>query len=152
MPLETVPDLFDDATHHELDRAVEKDVEDDLGDESDLSSDWQYVAVLNAIVAYGKDMDKKYLVMKEAKNLIKTTEELRPMLASAWRRKSYREIRNLGWCLPFVPIIYMQTSCCSICQPFSGHRSQSQNHQHRHRQRRRTPLRVSTPSLYTTTD
>jgi len=101
MPLETVPDLLDDATHNELDIQVQKDTEDDLGDESDLGS-WvnaQYCMLLNAIIARSKDMDKKYLDMAEAKNLIKTKEELRPMLASAWKHKSYREIRNLGACL-----------------------------------------------------
>ena len=124
MPLETVPDPFDDAIHSELDREVEKAVEDDLGDVPDLSTNLHYVAVLNAVVAHGKEMDRKYTIMDEAKNLIKTTEELRPMLASAWRRKSYREIRNLGWCLRFVLVIYSPTNCCSICQPFSEHRSQ----------------------------
>ena len=110
MPLETVPDLFDDTTHNELDRAVEKAVEDDLADVSDLTSNLQYFAVLYAIVARGKDMNTKYLDMIEAKNLITTHEELRAMLASAWRRKSFREIRNLGACLRFVPVIYSSTS------------------------------------------
>jgi len=117
MPLDTVPDLFDADTHNELDRAVEKDVEDDLGDVSELSSDLQYRILLNAIVAGGKNMDRKYLDNKEAKNLIKTKEELRAMLASAWRSKSYREIRNLGASqfLRVVPITYLLTrGCCSI--------------------------------------
>ncbi|KAI9464849.1 hypothetical protein HD554DRAFT_2315779 [Boletus coccyginus] len=97
MPLETVPDLFDDATHSELDRVVEKYVEVDLGNVSDLSANWQYANVLNAIVTHGKDsMDSKFLVMNEVNNLVRTQEELRLMLASAWRRKSYREIRNLA--------------------------------------------------------
>jgi len=109
MPLETVPDLFDDATHNELDRAVEKAVKVHLGDVSDLSISLQYVAVLNAIVARGKDMDRKYLDMEEARNLINSKEELGPILASAWRRKSFREIRNLGSCLRFVPVIYSLT-------------------------------------------
>ncbi|KAI9464839.1 hypothetical protein HD554DRAFT_2174896 [Boletus coccyginus] len=97
MPLETVPDLFDDATHNELDRAAAKAVEDDLGNVSELSSNLQYFAVLNAVVTHGKDsMDKKFLVMNEAKKLFTAKEELLPMLASAWGRKSFREIRNLA--------------------------------------------------------
>ena len=118
MPLESVPDLFDDVTHNELDRAVEKAVEDDLGDVSDLSSNLQCRILLNAIVARGKDMERKYLDMEEAKHLIKTKEELPPMLVSAWRRKSFREIRNLGACLRFMPVIYSLTSCYLIHQPF----------------------------------
>ncbi|KAI9566680.1 hypothetical protein HD554DRAFT_2040055 [Boletus coccyginus] len=96
MPLETVPDPFDDATNNELDRAVEKAVNDDLADVSDLCAHWQYVNVLNAIIENGKDMDRKYLSMTGTRNLIKTHEELRAMLASAWKRKSFREIRNLA--------------------------------------------------------
>ncbi|KAI9566675.1 hypothetical protein HD554DRAFT_2174092 [Boletus coccyginus] len=97
MPLETVPDLFDDATHNELDRVVEKYVEDDLGDVSDLSANWQHTNVLNAIVMHGKDsMDSKFLVMHEVNKLVKTNKEIRAMLASAWKRKSFREIRNLA--------------------------------------------------------
>jgi len=114
MPLEAIPDLFDDATHDELDRAVEKTVEDDLADVSDLCANWQYVMVLNTVVARGKDMNTKYLAMGEAKNLINAKEELRPILASAWKRKSFREIRNLCSCLRFVPVIYSPTSCYSI--------------------------------------
>ncbi|KAI9462598.1 hypothetical protein HD554DRAFT_2330393 [Boletus coccyginus] len=41
-------------------------------------------------------MDRKFLVMNEVHDLIKTEEELRAVLASAWRRKSFREIRNLA--------------------------------------------------------
>jgi len=118
MPLETIPDPFDDTTHNELDRAVEKTVEDDLADVSDLCANWQYVIVLYAVVARGKDMNTKYLDMGEAKNLIMTHEELRAMLASAWRRKSYREIRNLGACLRFVLVIYsLVTSCLFDLDP-----------------------------------
>jgi len=100
MPLESVPDLFDDATHNELDRAVEKAIEDDLADVSDLCANWQYVTVINAIIEYSNGtLDKKHTGLEPPKNLIKTHEELRAMLSSAWRRKSYREIRNLGACL-----------------------------------------------------
>jgi len=84
--------------HPQLDREVEKDAEDDLGDVSDLSSNLQYVAFLSAIAARGKDMEinLKYLDIKVGKDLITTHGELRAMLASAWRHKSdgsYREIR-----------------------------------------------------------
>ena len=115
MPLDNLPDLFDDATHNDLDRAVETAVEDDLGDVSDLSSNLQYRILLNAIIAQCEEMNKKYLILGEAKNLISTQEELRTMLASAWKRKSYRKIRNLGACLlPFVPraIIHSLTRGC----------------------------------------
>ena len=100
MPLESLPDHFDDATHDDLDKAVEQAVEDDLAGGSDLSSNLQYRILLNAIVARSKDsLDRKYLDMEEAKTLIKTHGELRAMLAAAWKRKSFREIRNLGVCL-----------------------------------------------------
>ena len=110
MPLDSLPDLFDDVTHNDLDMAVETAVEDDLGDVSDLSSNLQYRILLNEIIAQCEEMNKKYLILGEAKNLINTQEELRTMLASAWKRKSYREIRNLGACLPRA-IIYLLTSC-----------------------------------------
>ncbi|KAI9568063.1 hypothetical protein HD554DRAFT_2172787 [Boletus coccyginus] len=102
MPLETVRDLFDRddayAIHNKLDMQVKKVIEDLFGDVSDPES-WaniQYCMLLNAIVAQGEDMDKKYLDLSEAKSLMKTKEELRPMLTSAWKRQSYREIRNLA--------------------------------------------------------
>ena len=115
MPLDSLPDLFDDVTHNDLDMAVETAVEDDLGDVSDLSSNLQYRILLNEIIAQCEEMNKKYLIPGEAKNLINTQEELRTMLASAWKRKSYGKIRNLSASLlPFVPraIIYSLTRGC----------------------------------------
>ena len=109
MPLEILTDRFDNATHDGLDTAVNETVEEDITDAEDLSVQ-DHVQLLNAIVAHSKDMDRKYLDMKEAKKLIKTHGELRAMLASAWKHKSYREIRNLGACLRFLSIIYLLTS------------------------------------------
>jgi hypothetical protein len=112
MPLETLPDPLDDATHDEFDKVVNETVEEDITDAEDLSVR-DHVQLLNAIVAHSEGMDRKYLDMKEAKQLIKTHGGLRVMLTSAWRRKSYREIRNLGACLrSFVPIIYLLTWSC----------------------------------------
>ena len=111
MPLEIVPDLLDDDAHNELDRAVEKTVDDDLGDVSDLSTNLQYTILINAIVSHSKGLDRKFLDLGEARNLIKTQGELPAMLASAWRHKSYREIRNLGaWLQSVVPLIESLTS------------------------------------------
>ena len=99
-PLKTLPDRFDAATHHELDRAVDQAVEEDLGSASVLSSNLQYYALLYAIIGRSNgDLDSKYLDLKQAKKLINTHGELREMLDSAWKNKSYREIRNLGTCL-----------------------------------------------------
>ena len=97
-PLKTLPDRFDAATHHELDRAVDQAVEDDLGDVSDLGSGlWQYRTLLHGIIENSNgDLDTKYVSLQHAKKLINTHGELREMLHSAWKHKSYREIRNLG--------------------------------------------------------
>ena len=139
MPLEIVPDLLDDDAHNKLDRAVEKTVDDDSGGVSDLSTNLQYTILINAIVAHGKDMDRKFLDLGEAKNLIKTQGELSAMLASAWRRRSYREIRNLGaWLQSVVPLIQSLTIFSSLTfphsQPFSEHRKKSRSHQCRYPQ------------------
>ena len=97
MPLETLPDRFDDATHQELDRAVNEAASDALS--GPLISPIQYYYLLNHIVGHSKDdLDPKYLMIKEAKSLIVNCEELQDMLSSAWERRSYREIRNLGGC------------------------------------------------------
>ncbi|KAF8547526.1 hypothetical protein OG21DRAFT_907106 [Imleria badia] len=97
MPLETLPDCLSEATHQELDKAVEKTVEDDLGDVSELSSNLQYGALLNAIIEHSNGhLDTKYLGNHEAKKLFNTHGELRDMLRAAWKHKSYREIRNIG--------------------------------------------------------
>ena len=116
MPLETVPDLLDDATHNRFDREVEIAIEDDLGsDVSDLCSNLHYIAVLNAIIEYSNGtLDKRHTGLEPPRKLMKTHEELRGMLASAWRRKSYREIRNLGACLRFVLVICSLTTNCLI--------------------------------------
>ena len=102
MPLatESLPDRFDAATHRELDRAVDsKAVEDHLGDASVLGSNPEYFALLHAIIENSNgDLDTKYLDWGQAKKLI-TQGELRDVLNSAWERKSYREVRNLGTCL-----------------------------------------------------
>ena len=96
-PLKTLPDRFDAATHHELDRAVDQAVEDDLGDTSVLSSSLQYYALLNAIIENSNgDLDTKYLGLGQANKLINIHGELRAMLDFAWKDKSYRGIRNLG--------------------------------------------------------
>ena len=51
--LGSLPDHFDDAPHHELDRAGEKAVEGDLGaDISDLSSNLRQTPLINAIIEY----------------------------------------------------------------------------------------------------
>ena len=106
MPLETLPDRFDDATHQELDRAVNKAASDALS--GPLILPIQYYYLFNLIVGHSKDdLDPKYLLNSEAKSLIDNCEELQGMLSSAWERRSYREIRNLGGCLPFILIIHL---------------------------------------------
>ena len=113
MPLETLPDCLDDATHNELDKAVNETVEEDITDADDLSPR-EGAWLLSAIIEHCDDLDNKYAGLGQAKKLIKTHGELRVMLASAWKHKSYREIRNLGACLRFLPpIIYLLTSCWS---------------------------------------
>jgi hypothetical protein len=109
MPLETLPDPLDDATHDGLDKAVNETVEDDITDAEDLSVR-DHAQLLSAIIENCDDLDSKYGLLGQAKRMIKTHGELRAMLTSAWRRKSYREIRNLGACLRFAPIIYLLTS------------------------------------------
>ena len=52
MSLDSIPDRFDAATHDELDRAVDKAVEDDLNGVSELSSNFHYIALLDAIIEH----------------------------------------------------------------------------------------------------
>ena len=114
MPLETLPDRLDDATHDELDKAVNETIEEDITDADDLSPR-DSAQLLSAIIEHCDDLDSKYGLLGQTKKLIKTHGELRVMLASAWKHKSYRKIRNLGACLlPFVPraIIYSLTRGC----------------------------------------
>jgi hypothetical protein len=105
MPLETLPDRLDDATHDGLDKAVNETVEEDITDTEDLSA-LHHAHLLSAIIEHCDGLDSKYVGPGQAKRLIKTHGELRAMLTSAWRRRSYREIRNLGACLRFVPTIH----------------------------------------------
>ena len=98
MPLESLPDRFDDATHGKLDKAVNETVEEDITDAEDLSVR-DHAHLLSAIIEHCDDLDNKYIGPGQGKTLIKTHGEIRAMLDSAWKRKSYREIRNLGVCL-----------------------------------------------------
>ena len=95
MPLEQLPDRFDDATHHELDRAVDDAASQTLF--GPLISPLEYRALLTYIVLHSKgDLDPKYNVLPAAGALINTYGELHDMLSSAWEQRSYRKIRNLG--------------------------------------------------------
>ena len=95
MPLEILPDHFDDATHNELDKAVNETVEEDIAETEDLSA-LHRSHLLSTIIEHCDDLDSKYGLPGQAKKLIKTHGELRAMLASAWKHKSYRDIRSLG--------------------------------------------------------
>ena len=109
-PLKTLPDRFDAATHHELDRAVDRAVGDDLGDVSDLGSGLGPYRTLLRTLLHGivensnGDLDTKYLGLQHAKHVINTHGELREMLDSAWKNKAYREIRNLGTYVSLIPV------------------------------------------------
>ena len=94
MPLETLPDRFNDTTHDELDEAVDGAIEEDITDENLSARDM--AQLLGAIIEHCDDLGRKYVSMAKAKKMIQTHGELRAMLTSAWRHKSYREIRNLG--------------------------------------------------------
>jgi len=98
MPLDSLPDRFDAVTHDELDRAVDKAASKALS--GSLVLPIHYFALLHYIVKHSKgDLDPKYMVLEEAEALIDTYGEVQDMLVSAWERRSYREIRNLGACL-----------------------------------------------------
>ena len=100
MPLESLPDRLDDATHGKLDKAVNESVEEDIADtDSEDLSARDHAQLLSAIIEHCDNLDSKYVGLGQTKKLIKTHGELRAMLDSAWKRKSYREIRNLGVCL-----------------------------------------------------
>jgi len=102
MPLESLPDRFDATTHDERDRAVDKAGSKTLS--GSLILPIQYIVLLNYIAWHSKgDLDPKCIALEEAEALIDTYGELKDMLASAWQRRSYREIRNLGACLELVP-------------------------------------------------
>ena len=104
-PLKTLPDRFDAATHRELDSVVQKSVNNDLGDVSDVNSGLQHSVLLIAIIENSNgDLDPTYLSFPRAKKLINTHGELREMLDSAWKNKSYREIRNLGTYVSLIPV------------------------------------------------
>ena len=109
MPLESLPDPFEDVTHQELDRAVNEAASRGLS--GPLISPIQYYYLFNHIVGYlpKDDLDTKYLLGREAETLIDNCGELRDMLSSAWERKSYREIRNLGVRLLSISIIHLSS-------------------------------------------
>jgi len=126
MPLESlrVLDRFDDATHLKLDKSVNEAVEG-LSDLVPLSN---YAVLLNTIIARSENaLDRQYLDMLAATKLIKTHGELRDMLVSAWERRSYREIRNLGACLGSISQsnLILTNGHWLFRQPFSRYRSQS---------------------------
>ena len=93
MPLES-PSFFDNAAHRELDNKVMEDLKS-AGVE--VLSTGESILLLDTIIRYSNNqLDTNYLALTEAKHLIKTNDEFRNMLATAWERKSYCEIRNLG--------------------------------------------------------
>lgn len=102
MSLETVPDFFDDTAHQELDRMVNKAAESDALVMPNLG----FLLLYHIVVHSNGDLDPKYLDNKQARLLINRYGALQDMLSSAWARKSYREIRNLGPCPPSPSNIY----------------------------------------------
>ncbi|KAG9308729.1 hypothetical protein JVU11DRAFT_11514 [Chiua virens] len=108
MPLENLPDTFDNATHDALDRAVNEATAESWTHSTSpkLESLMEYTVLLTLIVNHSNgDLDSKFTKFHEAQRLIQTHEDLRRMLAAGWERKSYREIRNLAILkVPEIPV------------------------------------------------
>ena len=114
MPLESLPDRFGDATHEELDKAVNKAA---LAGWSNLPNPFVVPSfeqnLISYIVRHSKgELDPRYRLLEENETLIEAHQELRDMLVSAWERRSYREIRNLGT-YPFPLSICLISTCVS---------------------------------------
>ena len=93
MPLRSVPDPFDDATHRQLDALVDKAT---AGVEEFIPLT-KYAILLMSIVGHSDHvLDHTYLYLAAAYTLVNTYHDLRDKLSDAWTRKSYREVRCLG--------------------------------------------------------
>ena len=93
MPLQSVPDPFDDATHRQLDAALD---EDTVGAEHFIRHT-NHAAFLALTVSHSNHV-LDHLSLREARAFVTTYGSLQDMLSDAWKRKSYREIRSLGTC------------------------------------------------------
>jgi hypothetical protein len=85
---ETVPDDLDNATHQRMDDAVHNF----LGNDPFIA----YV-VLSAIVSMSEGrLDAKYEALASAEALIDEHPQLRGMLESAWKTRSFKDLRRLS--------------------------------------------------------
>ena len=97
MPLQILPDRFGEAKHKELDKAVNEAMEGLYGPHVPILL--LTILLLTCIVDTSNgELDPKFATPGATKTLINTYEDLRAMLSSAWERKSYCDIRNLGAC------------------------------------------------------
>ena len=111
MPLQILPDRFSEAKHKELDKAVNEAMEGLYGPRVPIF-------LLTCIVAASNgELDPKFNSPMVTETLINAYEDLRAMLSSAWERKSYCDIRNLGAC----------SLHCVHCQLIIVHRSHSRS-------------------------
>jgi hypothetical protein len=88
MSLKSVPDFLTDEDHARMDEAVKEAMEN-----------WPIVDVLllGEIVARSEgQLNQKYKEIDNVKALIKENPELSKMLKTAWEKRQFRDIRNLG--------------------------------------------------------
>ena len=119
MPLESLPDRFGDV-HEELDKAVNEATPDWNNIPNQFTLPFAQILLSYIVHNSNGELDPKYLLLHESKRLIDAHQELRDMLVSAWERRSYRKIRNLGM-YPFPLSIYLIPTCASggfVSQPF----------------------------------
>ncbi|KAF9232686.1 hypothetical protein BU15DRAFT_67236 [Melanogaster broomeanus] len=95
MTLDLLPDILDAKTHRNFDEMVNEICADlQLGEPLDTFKDT--VVLLTTIIdSSDGHLDSRYRTSKAAKELVKTHLELSDMLKTAWKDKSYRDIRNL---------------------------------------------------------
>ena len=120
MPLESLPDRFGEATHDELDKAVNKAAQAWNNLPNPFILPFEHT-LLSYIVRHSKGyLDPKYRLLEENETLIEANAELRDMLVSAWESKSYCKVRNLGaYTFPLsICLICTWVSDGLVSQPF----------------------------------
>jgi len=92
MPLETVANYIDDATHADLDRQVLKTARSDPSLHEDLAA-----FLLMMILVTTRELDPKYMQSPlDAVALLKEHPQLTTKLHDSWTIKSFKGIRNLS--------------------------------------------------------
>ena len=98
MPLQILPDRFGEAKHEELDMAVNAATQHFNAFSAQQMLPFQQYLLTHIVAASNGELNPKFNSPMVTETLINAYEDLRAMLSSAWERKSYCDIRNLGAC------------------------------------------------------